>query len=177
VLLLLRRIEAKAGKMKVEHWKCQDDHPEHQLDYWNLLGACMGNEGEPGSEQHCDTKKGNQSLSRNPSNPLHRIAEVIHYLTDGSIRSTDNQLDAELGEDPRKCRPNSGRVLNLNLAFLMNNRRAALDAFKTGLQKRGTLNRPILERLYAKWRGDAPGNLDAFSPVIAFWLHKRLQKA
>lgn len=31
--------------MKIEHWASQKHHAYRQLEYANLLGACMGNEG------------------------------------------------------------------------------------------------------------------------------------
>jgi len=33
--------------MKIEHWHCRTNYGAEQLDYSNLLGACMGNEGSP----------------------------------------------------------------------------------------------------------------------------------
>jgi uncharacterized protein (TIGR02646 family) len=40
------------SNMKIEHWKSQDDYPELQLDYNNLLGACKGGQGSPKHSQH-----------------------------------------------------------------------------------------------------------------------------
>lgn len=54
------------SRMKIEHWKSQDDYPELQLDYNNLLGACQGGEGSPKHLQHCDTRKGNTEITINP---------------------------------------------------------------------------------------------------------------
>jgi len=51
--------------MKIEHWHSQDRYEAEQLDYGNLLGACMGNEGKAHWDQHCDTRKGDRDLSRN----------------------------------------------------------------------------------------------------------------
>lgn len=51
----MQRIHPTAGSMKIEHWHCQENYSAEQLNYRNLLGACMGNEGEPRKEQHCDT--------------------------------------------------------------------------------------------------------------------------
>lgn len=172
------RIRPEVGGMKIEHWKSQseDKYPQNQLDYWNLLGACMGNEGQPDEMQYCDTHKRDDDLARNPSNPAHQIEEVIQFLSDGSIRSTDAALDAQLGEEPRAGQLKCSGVLNLNLAFLKNNRKAVLNAFHDGLRKRGKLGEGELERLLAKWRGDDGGLLDPYSPVVVFWLKKRLKR-
>jgi uncharacterized protein (TIGR02646 family) len=53
----LSRIRVESNAMKIEHWHSQDKHPAEQLDYSNLLGACMGNEGKRVKDQHCDTRK------------------------------------------------------------------------------------------------------------------------
>lgn len=174
-------------RMKIAHWKPRklrltDAHgvetypilPD-QLAYWNMLGCCNGGEGQPPDRQHCDTHQGNMPLSKNPANPAHRVEEIISFLTDGSIASSDNQFNRELG-----CRQAEGTfdrgVLNLNLAFLRNNRVGALDAFKATLIKRGHLTKAQVSKLLTEWNGDQPGELKAYAPVIAYWLKKRLAR-
>ena len=46
------RIRPEENKMKIEHWKCQSNYPELQLDYSNLLGSCCG---KTDLCEHCDT--------------------------------------------------------------------------------------------------------------------------
>ena len=65
----LNRIRPSKDTMKIEHWHSQTNFPEEQLDYGNLLGACLGGEGQPRRFQHCDTRKGDLPLSRNPDSP------------------------------------------------------------------------------------------------------------
>jgi hypothetical protein len=152
--------------MKIEHWHCQDEHPGEQLDYANLLGACMGNEGQPLRDQHCDTRKGNRDLSRNPANPSHRIEDVIRSLGDGRIASSDPIFDGEIND-----------ILHLNLKLLQNNRKATLTAFQ-GLLGRGQLSRPGLEKLLRQWNGEEEaGELQPFCQVVVYWLRKRLGRA
>jgi hypothetical protein len=153
--------------MKIEHWRCQENYPDKQLDYHNLLGACMGNEGHRADEQHCDTRKGNLDLSKNPANPAHRIEE-LRYLADGTVRSDDPVIEAEIDS-----------VLNLNYKFLKNNRKATLDAFVAQLPKTGTLPRTQLIRWLTEWNGDEPGTaeLPPFCAVVVYWLRKRLARA
>ena len=62
----LARIRPSVDHMKIEHWHSQSECSAEQLDYSNLLGACLGNVGKPRSKQHCDTFKGHAPLSRNP---------------------------------------------------------------------------------------------------------------
>ena len=36
------RIRPEPASMKIEHWRCQTHYSNEQLDYRNLLGACLG---------------------------------------------------------------------------------------------------------------------------------------
>jgi hypothetical protein len=155
--------------MRIEHWHCQANHAAEQLDYSNLLGACMGNQGGASADQHCDTKKGKRDLSRNPANPAHRVEEVIHFEGDGRIISTDPAFDSEINE-----------VLNLNLAILRNNRKETLTAFTLGLaalDKRGEFSRTALERWLLDWSGgEHTDDLRPFCQVVVYWLRKKLAR-
>jgi uncharacterized protein (TIGR02646 family) len=161
--------------MKIAHWLPQASHPHNQLDYWNLLGACRGNEGQSLENQHCDTHQGNALLSKNPANPTHHVDVIVSYLTDGSVVSSDRIFNTELGEKRPRGDFDEG-VLNLNLAILRHNRIAALDAFKSTLQKRSHLNRIQWAKLLIDWRGDPPTQLEAFAPVVAYWIRKKLAR-
>jgi uncharacterized protein (TIGR02646 family) len=141
------RIVADESKMKIVHWMPRQPFPEHQLDYWNLLGACLGNEGQMKARQHCDTHQGNARLSRNPANPDHQIENFVKFLPDGSITSDDPTLENELGKKKRDGTFEEG-VLNLNLPFLQKSRMEKLSAFTKGLGKRGELSRPTLLNLF-----------------------------
>lgn len=110
--------------MKIEHWHSQSEFRKEQLDYSNLLGACMGGEGQPPSKQHCDTRKANRVLSRNPANPAHTIENFIGFKSDGRIVSSDPVWETELNEG-----------LSLNLSFLKNSRKRALDGFTESLRR------------------------------------------
>lgn len=134
------RIQATEMGMKIEHWECQSRFPGKQLEYKNLLGACRGGQGQPPSRQHCDTRKANLDLCRTPADALHNIGHTISYLPNGTIRSTDADLDKQLDD-----------VLNLNLARLKENRAATLDAFLTTLPKAGTLTPAQWQAKFAAW--------------------------
>jgi uncharacterized protein (TIGR02646 family) len=162
----LSRIRAEHGAMKVEHWHSRAAHGAEQLDYTNLLGACLGNEGKPRKDQHCDTRKGDRDLSRNPASRHHHIEDLVRFSGDGRIFSDDPLFDAELNE-----------VLNLNLPFLKNNRKSTLTAFQDGLAKRGPLHRAALERWLRQWNGESDdGELREYCQVVVFWLRKRLAR-
>jgi uncharacterized protein (TIGR02646 family) len=170
------RIIADKNRMKVAHWMPKTPNPQFQLDYWNLLGACPGNTGQPKKKQHCDTHQGDNPLSRNPANPDHRIEDFIQFLPDGTITSNDPALAQELGRRKADGDFEEG-VLNLNLPFLRTNRMKSLNAFTKGLSKRGHLSKPALGKLISRWRGDGPGELEAYAPVVVYWLRKRLARA
>jgi uncharacterized protein (TIGR02646 family) len=51
----LSRVRARPKAMKIEHWHCLANYSDEQLDYSNLLAACMGNEGFARNVQHCIT--------------------------------------------------------------------------------------------------------------------------
>ena len=97
----------QADSMKIEHWLCQADYPsETNWDYRNLLGACLGGVGQPGKRQHCDTRKGDQTLMWNPAKLSHQIESRVRYELDGSIHGNEAEFDGQLNQ-----------VLNLNLPF------------------------------------------------------------
>ena len=161
----LSRIHPERDAMKIEHWHCQANYSAEQLDYSNLLGACMGNEGKPRKDQHCDTRKGDEDISHNPANPMHRVEDPNPVRWRGT-NCLDPAFDAELNG-----------VLNLNLAFLMNNRKATLRAFQAALKKRGQLPRTALEKWLRQWNGESEiGELQPFCQVVVYWLRKRLMR-
>jgi len=155
--------------MKIEHWHCQANHPNEQLQYSNLLGACMGGEGQPKALQHCDTKKGNRDLKWNPANPLHRIEARVRYELTGIIRSDDQEFDDQL------C-----NVLNLNIKYLQNNRKVILDTvldwWKAEKARiRGAVPRASFERKRDAYLAGHSAR-DPFSPVAVWWLEQRLAR-
>jgi len=163
----LARIRADRATMKIEHWHCQTNYADEQLDYSNLLGACGGNDGTRGSDHHCDTRKGDRDLSRNPANPMHHVEDLTRFQGDGRIVSTDPVFDVELNE-----------VLKLNLRFLVNSRKAVLSAFQKGLVKRGDLPRAVLEKWLRDWNGESDrGELRPFCQVVVYWLRKKLARS
>lgn len=161
----LRRIHPNSDGMKIEHWHCQTTYPHEQLDYGNLLGACLGGQGEPPHLQHCDTKKGDLDLARNPATAAHNIEAFISFLSDGSIESSDPVLKGQLTS-----------VLNLNLLLLKRNRKAALDHFKDSLAGRGTLSKADLQREAAAWSAATNGRLAEYCEVVLYWLRKRIAR-
>ena len=174
------RIRSDSKSMKIEHWQSRRCYPCKQLDYSNLLGACLGGDRERkslgGDEErkssrfhHCDTYKGKKDLRWNPADSTHRIETRLRYEADGSIRSNDPTFDAQL------C-----QVLNLNLAQLKNNRKGVLDAVlewwrheKAKVQDR--VPRSRLERERSR-RTPQTGELQPYCQVAVWWLDQRLKR-
>lgn len=161
----LSRIRAETSAMKTAHWHSRNLHPDEQLDYRNLLGACKGNEGQPLYNQHCDTRQGDRDIKWNPANPLHPVQEVIFFV-DGKVKSRDTEFDLQINE-----------VLNLNVAFLVNNRKVVLDSFTKALPRQQNLSRSVLEKWLNDWNGEThSGELEPYCQVVVYWLQKRLRR-
>lgn len=153
--------------MKIEHNKSRHDYPEYQLEYWNLLGACLGNQGQPKNEQHCDTFKGQKRLSFNPADRNRVIQDLIFYNNDGTVGSANAEINRDLME-----------VLNLNVKKLVLARKYVLDGFKDILRPyNGRPPKETLTKWLNEWNGDEnTDSLRPFSQVVVYWLRKRLAK-
>ena len=163
----MERIHNGPLTMKVEHWRCQSRFPGEQLSYRNLLGACLGGDGQPPALQHCDSRKGDRDLRWSPADPAHHIETRLRYELDGSIRADDAGFDAEL-ED----------VLNLNLPRLKNNRKGVLDAvldWWRNEKRGGHVPRARFEAERNR-RVAGDGELEPFCQVAVWWLEQRLSK-
>lgn len=156
------RIRPTADGMKIEHWQSQTGFPARQLDYSNLLGACLGGHGRAEKDQHCDTRKGNSALCFSVCDTAHPVERQIKFLGDGRIASDDATVDSALND-----------ILNLNWSRLVNNRKAVLDAFKQRLGK-GNLN---ASQELRKWDGSQAGDIPEFAQVMVFWLEKKMARA
>ena len=161
------RITANSSRMKIEHWRCQSGHPDEQLRYRNLLAACLGGDGQPQRLQHCDTRKGDRDLRWNPADPAHHIETRLRYETDGSIRSNDDEFDGQLTE-----------VLNINLPFLMNNRKGILDAI-LDWWRHEKASRRVPRARFEQERDRLMAGTDPLAPycqVAAWWIDQRLAR-
>ena len=163
----MQRIYVDSTLMKIEHWRSQDNYPDEQLTYLNLLGGCKGGEGNPLTLQHCDTRKGEADLQWNPANPAHHIETRISYGLDGTIASGEQVFNDQLN-----------KVLNLNLPVMKNNRKGVLtgllDWFKRERNRlRGPIPRISIERQIEQW-ARAANDLPAYGQVAVWWLQQKL---
>jgi uncharacterized protein (TIGR02646 family) len=174
----MQRIYPTKDAMKVEHWHPQKPYQAEQLDYGNILAACLGNEGQPQDEQHCDTLKGNKGLSRNPANPDHRIEDFIKYLGDGRIESSDQELNNQLGKGVSSKGVLHKGVLNLNRPLFVLNRLSVLDEFRKSLPHDKALTKGELRTMEKYWgRGATDIELEPYCGIVVYWVKKRLARA
>jgi len=155
------------NKMKIEHWRPQSIYHDLQLDYQNLLGACLGNQGQPQHLQHCDTKKGEIEITINTTDASRKCENLIKYRGNGQIYSDDVTINRELN-----------KVLNLNLETLTKNRKAVLDAVILGLEKKypsRSWTVAILSKEIARYSNiNEKSQYEPYCQFIIFWLNKRL---
>jgi uncharacterized protein (TIGR02646 family) len=157
------RIRPTCEEMKIEHWQCQDNYQHRQLDYRNLLGACLGGHGRTPRDQHCDTRKGNTNIRLSPADPACNVEQLIRFLGDGRVKSDDADIDNELNS-----------ILNLNWTRLVNNRKAVLSAFQKALQAGKKLD---AAQELPKWDGTYAGDLPEYAQVIVYYLRKKLERS
>jgi len=166
--------------MKIEHWHPKSvpghsdkrrDYSHEQLDYSNLLAACMGGETGATEERHCDTHKGTDTLSLNPADPLHQIESMIWYKTNnGEIRSTNPELDRELDS-----------VLHLNVQVLRTNRKKVLSGIQNEIRRqqrlhKGKIPTDWLIREKKKWNGENNSTLlRPYCQVVVYYISWRLR--
>lgn len=110
---LKRNERLKKPSIEVEHYCSQDEHPELDLEYSNMLGVCNGNSF---GEEHCDKSKKEVLLKE--LNPLdNTIESKLTYRKDGIIKAS--QVNLEIEEDIL--------LLNINNQTLKENRAEVLD--------------------------------------------------
>lgn len=159
--------------MKVEHFKCQDNFGAMQLTYSNLLGACIGNEGQTKIKQTCDTKKGNNDLTINPISILPTCETLFKYNADGEISSiSDNaEINRQLND-----------VLNLNMQTLKDGRseiylevqeRVRLESKRTKKDKASFVK--FLKQEKTKWLERTDKKHRPYCSVAVYYLTKKIR--
>ncbi|MFO0050145.1 MAG: TIGR02646 family protein, partial [Pseudanabaena sp.] len=142
-------------------------YASRQLDYKNLLGACMGNQGARPQNQHCDTRKGDAEIIINPIEGDKNCENIIKYRPDGKIYSDDVSVNHDLNES-----------LNLNLGFLKKNRSDVLflvirklnEKFPNKTWAKITVQKEI-DKLNTK---DENGFYDSYCQFIVSYLKSKL---
>lgn len=164
------RISIEAGGMKIEHWVAQSRDAASALDYANMLAACKGGDGDGTSRsgQHCDTRKGNDALTINPTDPACE-RKTSYNPTTGEITSEDPAVRRELNE-----------TLNLNVPWLKKNRFEAVDSAiqRLGKKREGAWPPSLLAKEYERWnQKNGEGKYPEYCRIVLYWLERRLQRA
>lgn len=160
-------------KMKIAHFwpRNSPEGEQHELEWSNLFGACMG--GERGSDsdlgRHCDTQQGNARLHER-LRPTTLVEGTLSYTNDGRITSDDPEVQRDIGIYTRPGQKKEPGKLNLNLEKLRRNRVQAKDVvtqrLSSGKWAAGDLDRAICEL-------DAGGELVEFCDFLLWWLRRR----
>jgi uncharacterized protein (TIGR02646 family) len=152
--------------VKIEHFIAQEADKTKDLAYSNMLGVCPGgknpNEKTARKSLTCDAHRENAPLTINPLNKA--IIDTLYYI-DGCIESSDSKLNREIDE-----------ILNLNVSFLVNNRKSALAAYKKHLHK----------KLSGDWRASVFRYIEKleraetkmpYCGIILWYLYKKAKKS
>ena len=166
----MRRIDKE--NMKIEHWYPEDRLTEsEQLDYSNMLGVCRGHiDGTKGSDDTCDTHKGNALICVNPTCKA-TLDKIKYRSSTGEIYSDDQNIQKDLNE-----------TLNLNSAkhLLKLNRKATLDSAieeMSRLQNQGNWSRSFMESMLAKYQGkNSEGKKKEYAGIIVWYLQNKLAR-
>lgn len=154
------RIKPQVAGMKIEHFEPQSSPrgADMRLDWQNLHGACLGNEGRSPSSQSCDTHKGSRTCSLDP---LHVRDSDFSYTARGRIRHPDQAAVDD--------------ILNLNARHLQRGRRQALDALSNRLRRSG-YSRAALRRELDACTDATAGMLPPFAGLLAHYLRRKLRQ-
>ena len=162
----MKRIYNDRSITKIEHWQCQDNYPQRQLDFTNMFAVCLGT---TQNQLHCDSSKGNKELTIDPASRIKLVESYIRYSNSGEIYVQDNEL----------LNNEINIILCLNNSRIRSNRQAVLRAITRELSKyKGKVTKSELQSLLSKWsKVDADGKKTEYSGVAIFYLQNKISKA
>jgi len=155
--------QAAEDVMKIEHFTPQSVTPALALAWPNLLGVCMGGQGKSPRAQTCDTRKGDQTVSLDPTQAS--IERQVRYETRGRVVATDPDRQGELDA-----------VLGLNVDALVRARESVLDAYLDWMRKEkpvGTWTAADRQAVLAAFRTTRHGRLRGFVGIVEWWVRRR----
>lgn len=148
------RITNDRARCTVEHWRPRSDPGTDPFHWPDLLAVCDGGSGRPRTEQHCDTYRGDATLTLHPAHPGQDVEEQVHYILDGRLECAD--ADA----------------LHLNYWRLRENRRKIQDAVTALCSGRDATG---VRKLLTMWTDrDEQGRRRAYAGVAVELLRRRL---
>lgn len=154
----------------IEHYKAQSQEESLKLNYFNMLGVCRGNEGQPKRLQHCDSSRGNIPLTINPLDE--NVETFIKYSSSGEVFSEHEQMNRDLRA-----------ALNLNQKWLLEGRRTVMDLAIQNLQnkyknKKGqSWSKSDLTKEINYWESrNASSQFHPFCQAAIYYLKKKLSR-
>jgi len=146
----------------IEHFIPQSIDNSKDLEYGNMLGVCTGNEGSPNDKQTCGCHRKNVPLTINPH--VRTYIDTISYSPNGLIVSTVSEINVDMH-----------KTLNLNVSFLAQNRKTALDALKKELLNRKATGtwKLLAEKYIAKLSDD--GKKRPYYGILLWYLHSKVR--
>ena len=166
--------DIRLSKVYIEHWKARESNEQSTenkgLDYNNLFAVCSGNEKAPGARRRknrhftCEKRRDSESLKVNPLDES--TIETIYYSMDGTMMSTDSQIEDDIN-----------RRLNLNCnkeaVVLPQYRKEVLDTVMEYLAEQDGDYYDNCEEQLQMWENEE----DPKTPYIGiaiWWLKKEL---
>lgn len=163
----MKRVGSESAS--IEHHEPQhpaegsDGGPDFAMRWPSLLAVCSGNEGQTRRLQTCDTHRGNDPITVDPTDAEHM--SQVRFSADGSISSANSVHDEDM------------RVrLNLNTEQLKSNRRAVLEAIVEKYRRRAPEGswKPLAERDLARY--EQADELPEYFGFVEFFLRKKVRQ-
>lgn len=149
---------------RIEHVTPQSSLTQKEaMDFGNMVICCPGAISSTANNMtHCDRHKAQSPISFSPFDQ--NFIDSISYATDGSIKSSVKQYDAEINQ-----------VLNLNIPLLKLNRRNVRYSIVAQLSKR-SWTKPELEKILKAYTSkDEKGMRMEYCGVVISYLTKKLK--
>ncbi len=150
-------------QMKIEHWQSQTGFPARQLDWSNLLGACLGGMGTPKTAHTCDTSKAGNSVALTPLDAAH--ISTLSCSNTGHLDSTDLVFQKDI--DERLC---------LNYRVLVEERKACIDNALRLLRARyptSKIPESAIRSMIEEQEAPVNGKLPALAGVLRLWARQQ----
>ena len=122
-------------KVKLEHINPQNGDKDNDLNHFNVVAVCNGNEGDVQKNQYADTRKGEDSLDRRLHPTNLDIEKLIKYRPNGEIFTNIQELNVQIDDNIALTVSKKRSILNLNYKNLRDGRKYTYEAVKIKLKK------------------------------------------
>lgn len=150
---------------RIEHKVPQDTLTDKEaMDYANMLICCPGAISSTAkNECHCDRHKGNTPVLVSPFNQNH--IDTISYKSDGTIVSSDPNIDKDLNE-----------TLNLNIQLLKANRKYVKQKLVEAFGRHPMGKSDFIKILDAFSSRDTERRKKEYCGVVIWYINKKLRQ-